>query len=109
MKSTIDSALRSPGAKLYFKELELDLGARTLRHGDEVVALRAKTFDLLIYLVDRRARIVPKEELLTELWPDTAVTPDALVQSVLDLRRALGDTARNPQFIKTVSKVGHQV
>jgi DNA-binding winged helix-turn-helix (wHTH) protein len=108
MKSAIDSALRSPGAKLYLKELELDLGARSLRHGQNVVALRAKTFDLLMYLVDRRDRIVSKEELLRELWPDTAVTPDALVQSVLDLRRSLGDTARNPQYIKTVSKVGYQ-
>ncbi len=79
-----------------------------LHRGQEVVALRAKTFDLLVYLVDRRDRIVTKEELLTELWPDTAVTMDAVVQSVLDLRRALGDSARSPQFIKTVSKVGYQ-
>jgi DNA-binding winged helix-turn-helix (wHTH) protein len=108
MKSAIRGALQSSGAKLYLRDLELDLGTRNLRRGQEVVALRAKTFDLLVYLIDHRDRIVPKEELLTELWPDTAVTMDAVVQSVLDLRRALGDSARDPQFIKTVSKVGYQ-
>ncbi|HYL76649.1 MAG TPA: LamG-like jellyroll fold domain-containing protein [Bryobacteraceae bacterium] len=108
MKSAIHGAFPTPGAKLWLKEMELDLGARSLRRGSEVVPLRPKTFDLLVYLVDHRNRIVTKEELLTELWPDAAVTMDAVVQSVLDLRRSLGDSARNPQFIKTVSKVGYQ-
>jgi tetratricopeptide (TPR) repeat protein/DNA-binding winged helix-turn-helix (wHTH) protein len=88
-------------------ELRTDLGV--LRHveGDEI-ALRPKTYQTLLYLVRNRHRLVTKEELTSEFWPDTAVTDDALVQCIVELRKALGDAAREPRFIKTVPKLGYR-
>jgi TolB-like protein/DNA-binding winged helix-turn-helix (wHTH) protein/Tfp pilus assembly protein PilF len=60
-------------------------------------------------LIEHRDRPVTKQELIESVWKDTAVTDDVLVQSVGDVRRLLSDDARNPRFIKTLSKVGYRL
>ena len=95
--------------KVWINGVELDLRTRALHRNGQAVPLRAKTFDLLLYLIEHRDRLVTKDELISELWRGAPVTMDALVQTVLDLRRVLGDEAQNPRFIKTVSKVGYQL
>ncbi|HVQ37025.1 MAG TPA: tetratricopeptide repeat protein, partial [Pyrinomonadaceae bacterium] len=70
--------------------------------------LRQQTFQVLVYLLQNRARIVTKDELLRSIWKETAVTDDALVQCVMDIRRAIGDDSRRPHFIKTLPKVGYR-
>lgn len=91
-----------------FADLEIDLAQDCLRRGQEETHLRPQTFQVLIYLLERHGRVVTKEELLRSVWKDTAVTDDALVQCVVDIRRALGDDPRRPRFIKTVPKVGYR-
>lgn len=59
-----------------------------LLHGQEV-ALQPKTFDLLVYLIRNRERVVPKDELLTALWPEVTVTENSLQRAVSALRTAL--------------------
>lgn len=95
--------------RLSINGVELDLKTRSLRRNGEKVQLRAKTFELLLFFIEHRDRLVTKDELISELWQGAPVTMDALVQTVLDLRRTLGDEAQNPKFIKTVSKVGYQL
>jgi len=63
---------------------------------------------MLEYLISNRNRLVAKNELLDRLWKDTAVNENAPAQCVIELRKALGDNARNPRFIKTISKLGYQ-
>lgn len=93
---------------LHFAGVEIDVrDGRLLRDGHEE-HLRQKTFQVLLYLIEHRGRIVSKEELMAKVWPDTAVTDDAVVQCIVDLRRALGDDARNPRFIRTVPKRGYR-
>ncbi len=70
--------------------------------------VRPKTFDLLLYLIERRDRLVRKEELLDSLWKDTAVTEKSLAQCVIELRKIFSDDPRNPRFIKTAAKLGYQ-
>ena len=70
--------------------------------------MRPKSFQVLVYLIERRPSLVTKEELIENLWPDTAVTDDAVVQCIIDARKALGDDSRNPRFVKTVPKVGYR-
>ena len=70
--------------------------------------LRQQTFQVMIYLLENRDRVVTKNELLESIWKGTSVTDDALVQCVLELRRAIGDDSRRPRFIKTVPKVGYR-
>ena len=56
----------------------------------------------------RRNELVAKEELAANFWHDTAVTDNALVQCIADIRRALGDDPRHPRFVKTVPRVGYR-
>jgi DNA-binding winged helix-turn-helix (wHTH) protein len=58
---------------------------RLLREGD-VVQLSPKIIDLLLYLVARQPALVSKEDLFKALWPDVAVTDNALTQAVSELR-----------------------
>ena len=57
----------------------------------DVVPLSPKIIDLLLYLVARQSALVSKDELFKALWPDVAVTDNALTQAVSELRQALGD------------------
>ena len=91
-----------------FADFTLDpAGFRLHRHGD-VVPLSPKIFDLLLYLVARPATVVPKDELFDALWPDVAVTDNALTQAVSELRQALGDDAASPAFVQTVARRGYR-
>jgi tetratricopeptide (TPR) repeat protein/DNA-binding winged helix-turn-helix (wHTH) protein/TolB-like protein len=91
-----------------FGEFSLDSQTQVLRKNGADIHLRHKTFQLLVYLIDQRHRTVTKQELWDRLWPDSAVTDDALVQCVTDIRRALADDAREPRFIKTIPKLGYR-
>lgn len=72
------------------------------------VYLRARSFQVLVYLIDHCDRVVSKDELIAEFWKETAVTDDALVQCIGDARKALGDDPRQPRFIKTIHKSGYR-
>jgi TolB-like protein/DNA-binding winged helix-turn-helix (wHTH) protein len=82
----------------------LDRGS-LLRDGNEI-ALRPKTFAVLRYLSENCARLVSKDELFAAVWPNLAVTDDTLVQSIGELRRALGDDG--PRLIRTVPRRGYR-
>ena len=57
-----------------FREFELDTEVFELRHSGALLSLEPKAFDVLLYLLEHRDRVVPKDELLHELWPEQAVT-----------------------------------
>jgi DNA-binding winged helix-turn-helix (wHTH) protein/TolB-like protein/tetratricopeptide (TPR) repeat protein len=80
---------------------------RVLR-GHQVLELTPKLLDLLLHLLDHAGTLVTKEQLLDALWSGANVTDNALSQAVSELRRALGDDAGTPQFIKTVSRRGYR-
>lgn len=91
-----------------FETVEVDLSRNCLRRRDEEIHLRQKSFQVLVYLLQQRARLVSKEELMEAVWKETAVTDGALVQSIKEIRRALGDSSSSPKFIKTVPKAGYR-
>jgi DNA-binding winged helix-turn-helix (wHTH) protein/tetratricopeptide (TPR) repeat protein len=80
---------------------------RLLRDGD-AIPLSPKIIDLLLYLVARQPALVSKEDLFKALWPDVAVTDNALTQAVSELRQALGDDPAKPAFIQTVARRGYR-
>ena len=82
---------------------------RVLLQGGREVIPRAKVFDLLVYLLERRDRVVTREELLSELWGGRAIAENSLAQCVIELRKILGDDARNPRFVQTVPKAGYRI
>jgi predicted ATPase/DNA-binding winged helix-turn-helix (wHTH) protein len=84
------------------------LWRRTEAGEDERIGLRPKAFAVLRYLVDHAGRLVTQDELLNALWPDTFVQPEVLKSQILEIRQALGDRPKNPQFIETLPKRGYQ-
>src|SRR5688572_23323561 len=88
-----------------FDEFTVDLGRACLLRQDQEVKLRPKSFEAFRYLLENRGRLVTKEELIQELWPDSFVTDDSLVKCLRDVRLALGDDSR--RYIKTVPRRGY--
>ena len=72
------------------------------------IQVSPKIIDLLLYLVARPSVLVSKEELFTALWPDVAVTDNALTQAVSELRQALGDDPSKPTYVQTVARRGYR-
>lgn len=72
------------------------------------VPLRRKTFAVLRYLVEHSSQLVTKEELLAALWPKVRVTDVVVMGCIRDLRRALSDNRKTPQFIQTVHGRGYR-
>jgi TolB-like protein len=85
-----------------FGDFVLDTARFELRGAGEVVRAEPRVLELLHYLVRNHDRVVPKEELLDKLWPDTHVSDSALTSTVRDARRALSDSPTSPRWIKTV-------
>lgn len=91
-----------------FGGFRIDAGARTLRRGNDAVALSRRAFDVLLYLVQNPGRILTHEELLKNVWPDTYVDENSLAQSVSALRRALGEKPGDNSYILTLPGRGYQ-
>ncbi|MBI2833877.1 MAG: winged helix-turn-helix domain-containing protein [Acidobacteria bacterium] len=99
----------SPPAVLYrFGPFVLDPGAFRLTRDRATVPLSAKLIDLLLFLVERPSTLATKDELVGRLWPDVAVTDNALTQAVSELRQALDDDAASPTYIQTVARRGYR-
>jgi DNA-binding winged helix-turn-helix (wHTH) protein/transcriptional regulator with XRE-family HTH domain len=90
-----------------FGSFELDEAQGELRRDGRPVAIQPKPLALLALLVRERERVVPADELLRALWPDTAVTPSSLNRAVSHARRALGDTHR-ARWIQSVARRGYR-
>lgn len=87
---------------LRFAGYTLDSDRHLLSRGGEELRAEPKVLSVLSYLVRHRDRVVPKEELLDELWEERHVSESALTRVIRDLRRLLGDSSSEPRFIRTV-------
>ena len=86
----------------------LDINNACLWRGEERLRLRPKTFDILVYLVEHADKLVTKDMLLDAIWPNTALADTVLTTSMSELRKVLGDTTRDHQFIATVPRRGYR-
>ena len=92
-----------------FDGFHVDTLARVLRHGDGApVALTAKAFDVLRYLLAHRDRLVGKDELLDAIWAGRVVEENSLTRAVSALRHALGVGAGDHRYVVTVPGHGYR-
>jgi len=92
-----------------FKGFRIDGGRRLVFDNDgETVPLTPKVFDLLLFLVENRGKMLAKDEIMSAVWPDTIVEESNLTQNVSILRRALGDARGDNGFIVTVPGRGYK-
>ncbi len=92
----------------HFGPYTLDIDNAYLWRDRQRIDLRPKTFAVLAYLVRHAGELVTKAELLEAVWPETAVGDGVLKISLVELRKAFGETAKHPQFIETVPRRGYR-
>ena len=88
--------------------LELDTLLFELRRGEQRVPLEPQAFDVLVYLVSHRDRVVPKDELMDAIWGNRYVTESAVTSRIKQARRALGDDGQAQRLIRTVHGRGYR-
>lgn len=77
-----------------------------IERGGEAVHVTPRSMAVLVYLADARGGVVSRNELLDAVWPGMSVTPDALSQCVVELRKAFHDDPKQPAVIQTIPKLG---
>ena len=82
----------------------LDLTNECLRYGAQTISLRPKTFAVLRCLIEHADQSVSKTALLEAVWPATVVGGGVLMVCIREIRQALGDDPRTPQFIATAQR-----
>jgi predicted ATPase/DNA-binding winged helix-turn-helix (wHTH) protein len=93
---------------LRFATVHLDIDTREVLVAGQVQHLEPQAFDLLAYLVAHRDRVVPKSELLEQVWGDQFVSESALTTRIKEIRRATGDDGRRQHVIKNVRGRGYR-
>jgi TolB-like protein len=89
-----------------FADYEVDLRQHELRRNGTVVPIEPQVFDLLVYLIRNRSRIVSKDELVEAVWQGRAISEAALSSRISAARRAVGDTGSDQALIRTIHKRG---
>ena len=93
---------------ILFPPYLLDTANACLQKGGQEIVLRPKTFAVLHYLVTHPDQLVTKEDLLAAVWPDTYVSAAMPKICIGEIRHALNDNPKTPQFIETVSRRGYR-
>src|SRR5262245_5341410 len=91
-----------------FGDFTVDIGQRVLMREGKPLQMTPKVFDTLLILLENSGRIAEKNELMNRLWPDTFVEDTNLAFNILQLRKSLGDNARNPTYIETIPRRGYR-
>jgi DNA-binding winged helix-turn-helix (wHTH) protein len=91
-----------------FGEFTLDADQKVLLCEGKPLLLAPKVLETLLTLVQNGGRIIEKEALMTRLWPDTFVEESNLTYTIVQLRKTLGDDARQPRYIETIPKRGYR-
>ncbi len=80
-----------------------------LTRGQTALRIRPQLMDVLACLARHQGRVVLKDELLAEVWPDRIITESGMVRCIAELRQLLGDDSREPRYIETISKRGYRL
>ncbi len=92
----------------YFDDVVIDCDSFQVCKRDKPKSLTPRAFDLLVYLIKQRGRVVEKQEIFEAIWKETFVTDNALMRAVMEIRHELGDDANAPRYIETVHKRGYR-
>lgn len=89
-----------------FGRCELDTELNELRRDGERVLVEPMVYDLIVYMLENRDRLIDKDELNREIWDGRAVTDAALSTCLKQARQAIGNNGRRQDFIRTVLRRG---
>jgi TolB-like protein/Flp pilus assembly protein TadD len=92
--------------QFFFTNHVLDKDRRELRRGADVIAMEPQVFDLLVYLLESRDHVVSKDELIDSIWGGRIVSESTLTSRINSVRKAVGDTGRDQNLIRTIARKG---
>jgi len=95
--------------RLRIGDWRVDFETNQLSRGDESVRVEPKAMGVLMLLATHVGRVVMREQIFAAVWPGVVVGDEALTQSIIKLRRALGDDSRAPAYIETIAKRGYRL
>ena len=98
----------SPRIFYEFGPFQLDPVRCLLRRDGETVPLTLKVFRILLVLVQNSERVISKEELIEQVWPNTYVEEGNLTQNIFVLRKALGESPNDRRYIMTIPGQGYR-
>lgn len=106
-----DRVYQSPSGEREYQlgEWRLCLNTNCLQRGDNKVELENRLVVLLVFFIEHQGEVLHKERILKTIWPGKVVNDDSLAVAISHLRKALGDDARAPRYIKTLPGVGYQL
>jgi len=96
-------------AQYWVGDFFVDLTRNQITQKTESQTIPPKALAVLTYLAKNANRVVNHDELLSEVWPDTVVTPNTLQRSIAQLRKALGEGRQYQSYIKTHAKQGYSL
>ena len=91
---------------LLFGDCALDVDRRELKRGSALVPTAPQVFDLLVYLVRNRDRVVSKDDMLAAVWNGRIVSESTLAAHINAVRKAVGDSGEEQRLIRTVARKG---
>src|ERR1700719_3348474 len=91
---------------LSFGDYEIDIQRRELKRAKAPVHVEPQVFDLLVYLVQNRDRVVSKEDLIASVWGGRIVSDSTLTSRINAARNAVGDSGKDKKLIRTIARKG---
>jgi TolB-like protein len=89
-----------------FGDCDLDTDRRELRRGAELISIGPQVFDLLVYFIQNRNRVVSKDDLFDAVWNSRIVSESTLTTHINAVRKAIGDSGEAQSLIRTVPRKG---
>jgi DNA-binding winged helix-turn-helix (wHTH) protein len=98
--------LRGHNVLFLFNNFALDCERRELRADDTSVSVEPQVFDLLVYLIKNRDRVVSKDDLIASVWGGRIVSESTLTSRINAARKAVGDNGKEQRLIRTSARKG---
>ncbi len=89
-----------------FEDFTLDIGRRELKRGSTPIAVEPQVFDLLVYLIENRDRVVSRDDLIASVWGGRIVSESTLASRINAARHALSDSGEAQRLIRTIPRKG---
>ena len=92
--------------KYFFNNYELDIRSQELKQNDNRVKVEPQVFDLLVYMIQNRGKLIDHQELIESIWKGRIVSDSAIAARISAARKAVGDNGKDQRVIKTVPRKG---